>query len=86
MKTSKSELKTAMKKITIFKNEFHEDIKTIETDETACRNLISLEIKTKDQVVVFIRSKYVGSNFLSLVRQNLRNVSSSQQKASSTST
>ena len=50
-KTYKSELKIAMKKITILQNELQADIKTIEIDETACRTIISCQITTQDQVI-----------------------------------
>ena len=49
-KTYKSELKIAMKKITILQKELQADIKTIEIDETACRTIISCQITTHDQV------------------------------------
>ena len=51
-KTHKSELKIAMKKITILQEELQADIKTIEIDETACRTIISCQIKTQDQVII----------------------------------
>ena len=51
-KTHKSELKIAMKKITILQEELQTDIKTIEIDETACRTIISCQIKTQDQVII----------------------------------
>lgn len=56
IKTYKSELKIAMKKITILQNELQADIKTIEIDETACWTIISCQIKTQDQVIFLAQS------------------------------
>ena len=46
-----------MKKITILQEELQADIKTIEIDETACRTIISCQIKTHDQVIAFLLSR-----------------------------
>ena len=81
-----------MKKITILQEELQADIKTIEIDETACRTIISCQIKTQDQVIILLSRINIASfgslrldlkhNF-GLVRQSVRNVSSSQPKTSS---
>ena len=55
-----------MKKITILQNELQADIKTIEIDETACRTIISCQIKTQDQVTFpLAQSKHAA--FLNLL-------------------
>lgn len=52
-----------MKKITILQEELQADIKTIEIDETACRTIISCQIKTQDQVITFLLSRLVIASF-----------------------
>ena len=60
-KTYKSELKIAMKKITILQEELQTDIKTIEIDETACRTIINCQIKTQDQVIILLSRINIAS-------------------------
>ena len=55
-----------MKKITILQEELQADIKTIEIDETACRTIISCQVKTQDQVITFLLSRINIASFGSL--------------------